>query len=115
MVMVLTFHTEDPDGVGDALNILLFPDLFPLEGSEAALLTRKWDAILGGGTLTFFEETSFLMVKQKVAPSQDGTRQCPNSRLGPYFNKCSWDMTGSTPPRTRCSYSWRRHLESSRG
>ena len=50
MLAVLAFHTEYPDGVGDALNIILFPDLPPLAGSEAALLTRKWDAILGGGT-----------------------------------------------------------------
>ena len=47
MVMALTLHTEDPDRVGDALNIILFPNLSPSAGSEAALLTRKWDAILG--------------------------------------------------------------------
>ena len=41
MVMALTFHTKDPDRVGDALNIFLFPDLSPLVGLEAALLTRK--------------------------------------------------------------------------
>ena len=29
---------------------------------------QKWGAILGGGTLTSFAETSLLMVKQKVAP-----------------------------------------------
>ena len=49
MVMDLAFHTKDPDGVGDALNIFLFPDLSPSAGSEEALLTRKWDAILVGG------------------------------------------------------------------
>ena len=53
MVMVLTFHTKDPDGVGDVLNILLFPDLSPLAGWEATLLTQKWDAILGGRHLNF--------------------------------------------------------------
>ena len=41
MVMAVAFHTKDLDGVGDTLNILLFPDLSPLVGSEAALLTRK--------------------------------------------------------------------------
>ena len=41
MVVVLTFHTEDPNGVGGALNTFVFPDLSPLAGSEAALLTRK--------------------------------------------------------------------------
>ena len=50
MVMALTFHTEDPYGVGDALNLFLFPNLSPLVGLETALLAQKWDAILGGGT-----------------------------------------------------------------
>ena len=68
MVMGLAFHIEDPDGVGDALNIFLFPELSPSSGLEAALLTRKWDAILGGGTLTSFVETSLLMGKQIFAP-----------------------------------------------
>ena len=68
MVMSLTFRTEEPDRVGDAQNILLFPDLSPLAGLEASLLTRKWDAILGGGTLTSFADTSPLMGNQKVAP-----------------------------------------------
>ena len=68
MLMALTFHTEDPDGVGKALNIFLFPDLYPSAGSEVALLTRKWDAILGGGTLTSFADTILLMGKQKVSP-----------------------------------------------
>ena len=68
MVMALAFHTKDPDRVGDTLNIFLFPDLSPSAGSEAALLTRKWDVILGGGTLTSFADTILLMGEQKVAP-----------------------------------------------
>ena len=66
MVIALTFHTKDPDRVGDALNIFLFPDLSPFAGSEAEIVTRKLDAILGGGTLTLFVEKSLLMEKQKV-------------------------------------------------
>ena len=68
MVIALAFHTEDPDGVGDALNSFLFPDLPPSAGSETALLTRKWDSILGGGTLTSFAYTILLIEKQKVSP-----------------------------------------------
>ena len=49
MVMVLEFHTKYPNGVVDALNVLLFPDLSPFEGLEVAILTWKWDAILGAG------------------------------------------------------------------
>ena len=66
MVMALVLHTKDPDGVGDALNTFLLPDLFPSSGLEAALLMRKWDTILGGGTSTFFADTSLLMGQQKV-------------------------------------------------
>ena len=65
--MALTFHTKDPDRVGDMLNISLFTDLSPSEGSEAALLTRKWHEILGGGTLTSFTNKSLLVGKKKVA------------------------------------------------
>ena len=54
--------------MGDALNIFLFPDLSPSSGLEAALLTRKWDDILGGRTFTYFTDTSLIMGKQKVAP-----------------------------------------------
>ena len=61
MVMALVFHTKDPGRVGDTLDIFLFPDLSPSAGSDAALLTRKWDVILGGGTLTSFADTSLLM------------------------------------------------------
>ena len=71
MVLVLDFHTKDPDRVGDTLNIFLFTDLSPLAGLEAALLTWKWDTILGGGTLTSFAETSLLMGKHKVPPIAD--------------------------------------------
>ena len=49
MVVALAIHTKDPYRLGDELNIFLFPNLSLLAGSEAALLTLKWDAILGGG------------------------------------------------------------------
>ena len=68
MLTALTFHTKDPDGFEDTINRFLFPDLSPLAGLEAAFLTRKWDAILGGGNLNSFKDTSLLMGKQKVAP-----------------------------------------------
>ena len=68
MVMALAFHTEELYGVGDMLNIFLFPDLYPLMGLEAALLKQKLESILGGRTLTSFTDTSLLMGKHKVAP-----------------------------------------------
>ena len=77
MVMVLVFRTKDPNSVGGALNVFLFPDISLSAGLEAALLTQKWDTILGGRTLTFFADTSLLMGKQKVAPSWAGTKPIP--------------------------------------
>ena len=67
--MAITLHTEDPHSVGDALNIFLFPDIPPSSGLEAALLTRKWDDILGGRNFTYFTDTSLIMGKQKVDPT----------------------------------------------
>ena len=61
MVMVHAFHTKDQDGVVDTLNIFFFPTSLPLLGLEAVFLTRKWDAILGRGTLTYFADTILLM------------------------------------------------------
>ena len=68
MMMALAFHTKDPDGVEGTLKIFLFTDLYPSTGSEAALFTRKWDVILGGGTLNSISYMSLLMGKQKVVP-----------------------------------------------
>ena len=68
IVLALAFHSEDPNRVGDAVNVFLFPDLSLLACSEAALLARRWDAVFGGGTLTSFVDTSLLLGHHKVAP-----------------------------------------------
>ena len=68
MMLDLAFYTKYPDGMGDAVKKFLFPDLSPASGSEAALLTRQWDSVLGGGTLTSFSDTSRLIVWQNVNP-----------------------------------------------
>ena len=39
MGMVLTFHTKDPNRVGDAINLFVFPDLSLSTGSKDKLLT----------------------------------------------------------------------------
>ena len=49
MVMALAFHTKDVDGVEDTLKIFFSTGLYLLAGLQAALLTRKWGAILGAG------------------------------------------------------------------
>ena len=68
MVLDLAFYTKDTDRVGDAVNMILLPELPPSEGFEAALLERWWDAILGGGTLTYFANTSLLLGQKKATP-----------------------------------------------
>ena len=45
----------------------MFPDLSPLARSDAALLTRWWDTILGDGYLTSFLDTSLFLANKKVA------------------------------------------------
>ena len=47
--------------MGDAINVFLFPGLFP-----SALLDQGWDAILGGGSLKSFAETILLLEMQRV-------------------------------------------------
>ena len=69
MVMALDFHTKDPGVPGDTLKLSLFTDLCPSAGSEAALITLQWAAILGAGTLNYFAEKIMLMKKQKVNPT----------------------------------------------
>ena len=57
MVLDLEFYTKDPDGMGDAVNIFLFPDLTPAAESKASLLAHRWEAILEGEAITPFADT----------------------------------------------------------
>ena len=65
LVLGLAFYYENPDSVGDAINVFLFHDLSPSAGSEAALLGRRWDAILGDGALIYFADTNLLLARQR--------------------------------------------------
>ena len=49
MVVAPAFHTNNPDGVEDAINILLFPNISSFSVSEVSLLKSNWYAILVGG------------------------------------------------------------------
>ena len=68
MMLDLAFHSKYPIGVGDTVNVFLCLDFYPVAGSEAELLMRRWDAVLGRGTLTSFSNTSLLLGRQKTAP-----------------------------------------------
>ena len=49
MVMALSFHTKDPDGVGYAISIFLFTDLSPSAGSEVGPSGKEMGCNPGGG------------------------------------------------------------------
>ena len=68
LVLGLDFYPKDLDGVGDAINVFLCPDLPPSAGSEAEMLLRRGNSILGSGYLTSFADTILLLSKQQVEP-----------------------------------------------
>ena len=61
LILNLTFHTEDPDGVGETVNIFLLPDISLSVSSEAVLVARKWDTALNIITLTTYANTASLL------------------------------------------------------
>ena len=63
LVLGLAFYSEDPNGVGESINVFLFLGLFPSTGSKATLMARITHAILGGGALTCFTGTRLLLAK----------------------------------------------------
>ena len=52
LLLGLIFHTKDPEGVSEIVNIFMLPYLSPTAGSEAAMVARQWDAALDSNTLT---------------------------------------------------------------
>ena len=61
LILNLTIHTENPDGVGETVNIFLLPDLSLSVSSEAVLVARKWDTSLNIITLTTYANTASLL------------------------------------------------------
>ena len=67
LILNLNFHTKDPYGVGDTVNILLFPNL-PLYGSyEAALEERRWDTAQDSSMISTYYNNASLLQHHKVA------------------------------------------------
>ena len=64
MVLVLSFYTEYPDGMGDKN---MFMDLSQPVGLEAALLVWSWYVVLEGWYLASLSDTSLILVNHKVA------------------------------------------------
>ena len=68
LLLGLHFHTEDPDCVNDTINIFIFPDLSLSAGSEASMVTRRWDTALDANTLTSYADAAALMKQQRIPP-----------------------------------------------
>ena len=68
LVLDLSFYSTDPDGMGESINIFLFPVMSPSVGSEAAPLARSRGVILGRRALTSFAYTSLLLSKNQEEP-----------------------------------------------
>ena len=68
LLLGLHFHTEDPDCVNDTVNIFQFPDLFLSAGSEASMVTRRWDMALDANSLTSYADAAVLIKQQYIPP-----------------------------------------------
>ena len=68
LLLGLHFHTEDPDCVNDTVNIFVFPDLSLSAGSEASIVTRRWDTALDANNLTSYADAAALTRKQHIPP-----------------------------------------------
>ena len=58
LLIILMFHTKKPDGVGDTVNIFLFPNPSLSAGSKAALLVKGWDTLLDISILNTYVNTT---------------------------------------------------------
>ena len=68
LLLGLHFHTEDPDCVNDTVKIFMFPYLSLSAGSEASMVTRRWDTALDANTLTSYADAAALMKQQRILP-----------------------------------------------
>ena len=54
--------------MNDTVNIFMFPDLSLSAGSEASMVTRRWDTALDANTLTSYADVAALMKHQRLPP-----------------------------------------------
>ena len=69
LLLILDLYTDDPNGIGETLNIFLLPDLPLSESSEDTLVARMWDTDFILSTLKTFSDTVALLNRQKVPPT----------------------------------------------
>ena len=68
LLLGLHFHTEYPDCVNNTVNIFMFPDISLSAGSEAFMVTWRWDTSLDAKTLTSYVYAAALMKQQCIPP-----------------------------------------------
>ena len=68
LLLGIHFHTEDPDCVNDTVNIFMFPELSLSAGSEASMVTRRWDTALDANSLMSYADAAALMKQQRIPP-----------------------------------------------
>ena len=68
LLLGLHLHTEDPDCVNDTVNIFVFPDLSLSAGSEASIVTQRWDTALDANNLTSYADAAALTRQQRIPP-----------------------------------------------
>ena len=71
LLLRLHFHTEDPDYFNNTVNIFQFLELSLYSGSEASMVTRRWDTLLDTNTMMLYYSASTLL-KQQIFPPTAG-------------------------------------------
>ena len=65
----LHFFTEYPDCLNNTVNIFQFPDLSLSAGSEASMVTRRWETALDANMMTSYANAAALMKQQRIPPT----------------------------------------------
>ena len=68
LLLGLQFFTKYPDCVKYTVNIFQFPELSLSAGSEASMVTRRWDTTLDTNTLTSYADAAAPMKQQRIPP-----------------------------------------------
>ena len=68
LLLGLHFFAKDPDCVNNTVNIFQFPKLSLSAGSEASMVTRRWDTALDANTVTSYADAAALMKQQLILP-----------------------------------------------
>ena len=63
-ILILIFHIEDLDGVGDKVNIFLSPKLPLYNGSRSSMILRRWYIALDRNMLTTYAYIVYLLQRQ---------------------------------------------------